>query len=66
MLGTNYHCLYLYLKERERKKEKIQNSDLKPSLPQTKKPVILVIKKGRLKWFGHVESEDVVDWASIV
>ena len=29
-------------------------------------PVSLVIKKSRLRWFGHVERKDDNDWSNVV
>ena len=34
------------------------------SLKDRKRSVADVVRRGRLKWFGHLESESVDDWVS--
>jgi len=41
-------------------KERKKNAELREMLGL--EPVSLVIKKGRSRWFGHVERKDDADW----
>jgi len=42
--------------------ERKKNAELKEQLEKMQ-PVILTVVNGELKWFGHIEFKDDIDWA---